>query len=79
MKKWGRKEGLSFRHEEHNSVILRCNALFDEIIKKYRNEKVLIISHDAFIKKILKELVPDLNEKTLQNTPLTSLILLENT
>lgn len=62
-KEVGRRKDLVLDIEEHNSVILRGNDFFDEIIRKHRNEKVLIVSHGAFIKKILKELVPDLNEK----------------
>lgn len=78
--KWGKNwRELDLGIERANSVIERGLLVIDEVASKHENKNILIVSHGALIRHILKELVPHLHmEESPKNTSLTKLIKLEN-
>ncbi|ALX49277.1 histidine phosphatase family protein [Lentibacillus amyloliquefaciens] len=76
IQRWGPNwRELDMQFESHDSIISRGNAFIDEISEKHVNQNVLIVSHGAFIKTLLKALCPGSNmDESLKNTSLTSLI-----
>lgn len=78
--KWGENwRNLNLGIESADSVLARGLPLIEEITYKHPNKNVLIVSHGAFIKYLLKELVPHLNmTDSLKNTSITKIRKLEN-
>ncbi|EEL50770.1 MULTISPECIES: histidine phosphatase family protein [Bacillus cereus group] len=78
--KWGENwRNLNLGIESADSVLARALPLIEEITYKHPNKNVLIVSHGAFIKYLLKELVPQLNmTDSLKNTSITKIRKLEN-
>ncbi|PEY37281.1 histidine phosphatase family protein [Bacillus cereus] len=78
--KWGNNwRELDLGIESADSVKARALPFIEEITYKHPNKNILIVSHGAFIKHLLKELVPHLNMiESLKNTSITKIIKLEN-
>ncbi|SFK05686.1 MULTISPECIES: histidine phosphatase family protein [unclassified Bacillus (in: firmicutes)] len=78
--KWGKNwRELDLGIESTDSVIAGGLSVIEEIASKHGNKNILIVSHGAFIRHILKELVPHLHmAESPKNTSLTKLIKLEN-
>ncbi|MEI4799862.1 histidine phosphatase family protein [Bacillus sp. FJAT-51639] len=78
--KWGKNwRELDLGIEGTDSVIARGLSVIEEIVSKHDNKNILIVSHGAFIKHLLKKLVPQLHMlESPKNTSLTKLIQLEN-
>lgn len=76
VERWGpnwREFDMEF--ETNDSIIARGMSFIDEISEKHSNERVLIVSHGAFIKRLLNVLIPNMNmDGSLKNTSLTSLV-----
>ncbi|WP_404452926.1 histidine phosphatase family protein [Virgibacillus necropolis] len=74
IEKWGSNwKELDLGIEGADSVIDRGLSLIHEVIQNHNGESVLIVSHGSFIKHLLRELFPHLNEKSLKNCSLTVL------
>lgn len=74
IEKWGTNWGeLDLGIERPDKVIERGLAFIDEIVQKHEDKRVLIVSHGSFIKHLLKELVPHIEESSLRNCSLTKL------
>lgn len=73
IEKWGgdwKLQDMGF--ETHESIVSRGLESLDEIKKKHAGERVLVVSHGSFIKRMLNELVTDTTyEQSLDNTSLT--------
>lgn len=78
--KWGQNwRELDLGIESADSVITRGLSVIEEITSKHDNKNILIVSHGAFIRHLLKELVPHLNMvESPKNTSLTKLIKAKN-
>ncbi|MEY8351279.1 histidine phosphatase family protein [Bacillus cereus] len=78
--KWGENwRNLNLGIESADSVLARALPFIEEITYKYPNKNILIVSHGAFIKHLLKELVPHLNmTESPKNTSITKIRKLEN-
>ncbi|MCP1125551.1 histidine phosphatase family protein [Bacillus sp. 3103sda1] len=78
--KWGKNwRELDLGIESADSVITRGLSVIEEIASKHDNKNILIVSHGAFIRHLLKELVPHLNMVEFpRNTSLTNLIKAKN-
>ncbi|HLR61042.1 MAG TPA: histidine phosphatase family protein [Lentibacillus sp.] len=76
VQRWGFNwRELDMQFESHESMISRGGSFMDEISEKHMNQNVLVVSHGAFIKTLLKALCPNSNmDESLKNTSLTSLI-----
>ncbi|MFD1928519.1 histidine phosphatase family protein [Sporosarcina siberiensis] len=71
--KWGASwNSLDLGRESNEQVLSRGLNFIDEIGQTYSDEKVLVVSHGSFIRKLIKALVPedDLDE-ALANTSIT--------
>lgn len=73
IEKWGINwKELDLGFEPHDAIIERGMAAIRDIKEKHPNERVLLISHGAFIKRLFNELIPDEQyEKSLDNTSVT--------
>lgn len=73
IEKWGedwKQQDMGF--ETHESIVSRGLESLDEIKKKHAGQRVLVVSHGSFIKRMLNELVTDtVYEQSLDNTSLT--------
>ena len=73
--KWGndwRKQDLKMKSDEN--VLSRGMIFINEIFEKHPFENILIVSHGSFLKKILKNILPDeAIENSLLNTSITLL------
>ncbi|WP_174615576.1 histidine phosphatase family protein [Virgibacillus ihumii] len=80
MEKWGpRWRELDMKFESNESIISRGMSFIDEINGKHDSQKVLIVSHGAFIKRLLNELIPGGNMvESLYNTSFTTLVKCES-
>ncbi|ENQ3079136.1 histidine phosphatase family protein [Bacillus sp. WLY-B-L8] len=78
--KWGKNwRELDLGIESADRVIERGLSVIEEVAIKHENKNILIVSHGAFIRHLLKELVPHLHmAESPKNTSLTKLIKLEN-
>ncbi|MEH6889240.1 histidine phosphatase family protein [Bacillus sp. JJ864] len=78
--KWGKNwRELDLGIESADNVIARGLSVIEEVVSKHGNKNILIVSHGAFIRHLLKELVPHLHmAESPKNTSLTKLIKLEN-
>lgn len=78
--KWGENwRNLDLGIESADRVIARGLSVIEEVASKHENKNILIVSHGAFIRHILKELVPHLHmAESPKNTSLTKIIKLEN-
>ncbi|MCM3734379.1 histidine phosphatase family protein [Bacillus cytotoxicus] len=78
--KWGENwRELDLGIESADRVIARGLSVIEEVVSKHENMNILIVSHGAFIRHVLKELVPHLHmAESPKNTSLTKLIQLEN-
>jgi probable phosphoglycerate mutase len=78
--KWGNNwRDLDLGIESTDSVVARGLSILEEIIQKYENKNILIVSHGSIIRQLLKNLVPDFNmEEHLENTSLTKLVFAKN-
>jgi probable phosphoglycerate mutase len=74
LKKWGKNwRDLDLGIEPIEEVQKRGNQFFEEIEQKHRGEKILVVSHGAFIQINFKHLFPDYPSKHFGNTSLTIL------
>ncbi|UOR11763.1 histidine phosphatase family protein [Halobacillus amylolyticus] len=75
IEKWGRDwRDLDLGIEKQPSVIERGMSFIKEIVEKHPNQRVLIVSHGAFIGHLVEWLVTTMNEdKRLDNTSVTIL------
>ncbi|ASN05436.1 histidine phosphatase family protein [Virgibacillus necropolis] len=74
IEKWGANwRELDLGIESTDKVIERGLSFIDEIIQKHDGKRVLIVSHGSFIKHLLKDLVPHVEESSLKNCSLTKL------
>lgn len=72
IEKWGSKwRELDLGIENADKVIDRGLSLMNEITQKNGGQRVLIVSHGSSIKHLLKELLPNLNDESLENCSLT--------
>ncbi|PAE24809.1 MULTISPECIES: histidine phosphatase family protein [Bacillaceae] len=80
LEKWGqnwREMDLGFEPKE--SVMERGLGFLQEITEKHPGENVLIVSHGAFIRHLLRELVPQTDLSTPpKNTSITELLIKES-
>ncbi|MGG0187543.1 histidine phosphatase family protein [Bacillus rhizoplanae] len=78
--KWGKNwRELDLGIEGADSVTTRGLSVIEEIASKHDNKNILIVSHGAFIRYLLKELVPHLQMmESPKNTSLTKLIKVDN-
>ncbi|WP_164670821.1 histidine phosphatase family protein [Virgibacillus doumboii] len=76
VQKWGPNwRELDMEFETSERIISRGISFMEEINKKHVGENVLIVSHGAFIKYLLNELMPESGmEESLNNTSLTCLV-----
>lgn len=79
IEKWGPNwRELDLGIEKAESVINRGLPLIEEISNRHVSKNILIVSHGAFIKHLLKVLVPYINlEQSLNNTSMTKLVKIE--
>ncbi|MFZ3580041.1 histidine phosphatase family protein [Virgibacillus sp. DJP39] len=74
IEKWGNNwRELDLGIEQSDKVVERGLAFLNEILEKHHDKKVLIVSHGSFIKHLLKDLVPGLDEASLKNCSITKL------
>ncbi|MFD1363629.1 histidine phosphatase family protein [Lentibacillus salinarum] len=80
VRKWGPEwRELDVGFEPHDSIITRGISFIEEISAKHHDRNVLVVSHGAFIKHLLKALMPDLEmDESLKNTSLTCLVKCES-
>jgi len=80
VQKWGADwRELDVGFETHESIISRGLSFIEDISAQHQSQKILIVSHGAFIKRLLNELLSDSPiEESLKNTSLTCLIRREN-
>jgi probable phosphoglycerate mutase len=73
--KWGKEwYKLDLGIEKSDVVLSRGLSFIEDIINVHPEKNILIVSHGSFIKHLLKELVPQLNNiGSLKNTSLTIL------
>lgn len=73
IQKWGvLSNELQLGMEADIDVLKRGTAFIEEIINRYPNERVLVVSHGSFIKRMLEHLCPDVVfQKELDNASLT--------
>lgn len=75
IQKWGpdwRELDVGFESDE--SIISRGLSFMEDISPHHQGQSVLIVSHGAFIKRLLNELMPDSGmDESLKNTSLTCL------
>ncbi|WP_087973239.1 histidine phosphatase family protein [Oceanobacillus rekensis] len=75
--KWGlewRQMDLGMETEE--SLIARGTSFMEELVEKHENSRILIVSHGAFLRRLLKTVVPHFNfDESLKNTSVTSLLM----
>jgi len=76
VQKWGSKWWeLDLGIEKDESVIARGLSMMEDLNVYHPNKNILIVSHGAFIKQMLKVLVPHLEmEESLENTSFTTII-----
>ncbi|WP_067729639.1 histidine phosphatase family protein [Oceanobacillus damuensis] len=75
--KWGTDwRELDLKMETEASVIERGKTFIDEITGKHTGERILIVSHGAFLKRLINVVVPHFTiEESLKNTSFTSLVM----
>src|SRR5699024_9341981 len=80
VQKWGADwRELDVGFETHESIISRGLSFIEDISAQHQSQKILIVSHGAFIKRLLNELLSDSPiEESLKNNSLTCLIRREN-
>ncbi|MBM7660574.1 putative phosphoglycerate mutase [Bacillus mesophilus] len=74
IKKWGtdwRKLDLGIEKDE--IVVLRAKAFLNEITERHDGEKILLVTHGAFIRKLLRHLFKDELPSSLHNTSFTQI------
>ncbi|MGJ9458726.1 histidine phosphatase family protein [Oceanobacillus sp. CF4.6] len=76
IRKWGSEwRSLDLDMETSESLIARGTSFMEDIMEKHENQKILIVSHGAFLRRLLKNIVPHFNfEESLKNTSVTSLV-----
>ncbi|WP_249870045.1 histidine phosphatase family protein [Oceanobacillus saliphilus] len=74
--RWGPEwRKLDLEMESPDSVIARGMLFMDEITVRHAGQKILIVSHGAFIRHMLRVVVPHFNfGESLKNTSVTSLV-----
>jgi 2,3-bisphosphoglycerate-dependent phosphoglycerate mutase len=80
VQKWGNKWWeLDLGIEENDLVRERGLSIIQDIKNEHPNKNVLIVSHGAFIKQLLKEIIPlEEMSEALKNTSITTVINKEN-
>jgi 2,3-bisphosphoglycerate-dependent phosphoglycerate mutase len=75
--KWGSKwRQFDLGMETQESLIARGTSFMEELVKKHDNQRILIVSHGAFLRRLLQKVVPHFNfDESLKNTSVTSLVL----
>lgn len=78
--RWGEDwRSLDLGRETKESAVSRGMAFLEDILEKHPEKNILIVSHGAFIKALLEELVPEEDiQASMQNTSVTVLRLEEN-
>ncbi|ASZ13802.1 histidine phosphatase family protein [Chitinophaga pendula] len=78
--KWGATwKTLDLGGESKEEVVARGLSFLQDITAHYPGEKILIVSHGAFIRYLLPALLPDIAiTEPLKNTSLTRLVRLES-
>jgi 2,3-bisphosphoglycerate-dependent phosphoglycerate mutase len=76
IEKWGEDwRSLDLGIESAESVITRAMPFIDEIVEKHPGQNVLIVSHGAFTRHMLKTLVPSIDLTiSPKNTSITRLV-----
>jgi probable phosphoglycerate mutase len=71
--RWGEDwETKEFGKESEEQMAARGMSFMNDLIAVHRNQRVLVVSHGAFIAAMLKMLIPELNtEERLENTSLS--------
>lgn len=79
IQQWGTfTHALQLGVEADSQVLKRGMAFIEEMMQTYPNERILVVSHGSFIKRMLMQLCPDrLFEKELDNASLTIVTLNE--
>lgn len=79
VKKWGsnwRQMDLSMETQE--SLIERGTSFMEELVGKHENQRILIVSHGAFLRRLLQNVVPHFNfDESLKNTSVTSIVMMD--
>lgn len=73
IEKWGEDwRSLDMKSELQESIISRGLAFLSDIQEKYPEQRILVVSHGSFIKRMLNELIVDSTfDVSLDNTSLT--------
>jgi len=81
VQKWGSDwKLLDLGIETQEEVIARGKEFLTELVAKHSGKKILIVSHGGFIRKIIRELVPDApHQPMLKNTSITEILHADNT
>ena len=81
IERWGESwRELDLGMETHEALIARGMAFIEDVKAKHPNERVLVVSHGSFIRRLVRALVTDkeLND-SLGNTSVTVVKLLDET
>ncbi|SHL12521.1 probable phosphoglycerate mutase [Chitinophaga jiangningensis] len=78
--KWGSDwKQLDLGIETPEEVVARGTEFLSELVAKYPGKKILIVSHGGFIRKMIRELVPDApHQHMLKNTSITEILHSDN-
>ncbi|MBV7529820.1 histidine phosphatase family protein [Chitinophaga sp. sic0106] len=78
--KWGSDWKLmDLGIETPEEVITRGTEFLSELVAKHPGKKILIVSHGGFIRKMIRELVPDApHQNMLKNTSITEILHSDN-
>jgi 2,3-bisphosphoglycerate-dependent phosphoglycerate mutase len=81
IERWGESwRELDLGMETHEALIARGMAFIEDVKEKHPNERVLVVSHGSYIRRLVRELVADeeLND-SLGNTSVTIIKLQDET
>ncbi|WP_217589591.1 histidine phosphatase family protein [Lentibacillus saliphilus] len=78
--KWGTDwPMLDLGLETNESIVERGMACLNEIVEKHEGENILIVSHGAFIKRLLTHVISDIDHNSsLANTSVTCIVARDN-
>ena len=73
IEKWGESwRDLDLGFELHEDLIARGMAFIEDVKTKHPNQRILVVSHGSFIRRLVRELVADDNyNSSLGNTSVT--------
>lgn len=77
VKKWGSNwRQMDLGMETQESLIERGTSFMEELVGKHENQRILIVSHGAFLRRLLQNVVPHFNfDESLKNTSVTSIFM----